>query len=164
MGQVDESKSVDFYNNLPGIRTGGGVLIFNTSEELLLVKPNYRNTWAWPGGGWEEGETPLATAIRECEEEIGVRLTHLTPAFVNYIPPRPDGSKDVLHFVFAADPVADDFLNQVTAQADEIEAVKFVPISELGNYMKQYRVVAVNTYLKHKESGSLLYLEDGRLI
>lgn len=160
MPHIDESKSIAFYNSRPGIRVGGGVLIFNRDGELLLVKPS-RNTWSWPGGGWEEGETPRMTAERECKEEIGICPLPLLPAFVNYIPPRSDDSKDVLHFVYTVDPVDENFINSLTLQKDEIEAAKFVPISELDSYMKPYRVVAVRTYLKRRNLGTLLYLEDG---
>lgn len=163
MRHIDESKSIAFYNSRPGIRVGGGILIFNTTGDLLLVKPNYRNTWGWPGGGREQEETPLSAAIRECEEEIGICPQPLRPAFVNYIPPRPDGSNDVLHFVFSAKPVEDGFLDKIKLQKEEIEAVKFVPIAELDKYMKPYRVTAINTYLAHRDTGSMLYMEDGKI-
>lgn len=163
MPRVNEQASVGYYNSQPGILTGGGVLIFNQDNDLLLVKPSYRNTWAWPGGGWDPGESPKATVVRECREEIGVCPVPLLPAFVNYIPPREDGSLDVVHFVFTTHPVENDFLDSLTLQADEIEDIKFVPKAEWGNYMKEYRVRAVETYLQHKIGGAMLYLEDGLL-
>jgi 8-oxo-dGTP pyrophosphatase MutT (NUDIX family) len=164
MATVDESQSIAFYNGRPGIRMGGGVLIFNKAGDVLLVKPTYRNTWAWPSGGWDEGESPLTVARRECEEEIGICPAHLRPAFVNYVPPRNDGSLDFVHFVFVADSVDDDFLASLKLPDDEIEAVKFVPIAEIAQYMKPYRVTALQTYLAHKIDGAMLYLEDGKIV
>jgi 8-oxo-dGTP pyrophosphatase MutT (NUDIX family) len=161
MPQIDESRSIEFYNSRPGIRIDGSVLIFNHQGSLLVVKPNYRNTWAWPGGGSEQGESPMTVAIRECREEIGLCPTPLRPAFANYIPPRPDGSRDAIHFVFTADPVMDEFVNQITLQHEELDDAKFVPIARLGAYMKEYRVRAVQTYLKNKIDSAMVYLEDG---
>jgi len=163
MSYIDEQQSVDYYNNRPGIRVGGGVLIFNEQHQLLILKPNYRNTWLWPGGGWEPGESPQDVALRECEEEIGIRLTHLEPAFVNYIPPRSDGSKDVIHFVYTTTPVNDGFFKTLVLQKSEIEDAMFVSIAEMDRYMKEYRVRALNTYLKHRVAGAMLYLQDGLL-
>ena len=139
-------------------------MIFNHEGDLLLVKPTYRNTWSWPGGGSDAGESPLAAAIRECREELGVNMTSLRPAFVNYIPPRPDGTLDIIHFVFAAGAVDSAFIRQLKLPKEEIEAAKFVAIAELSKYMKDYRVQAVKTYLSNKPSKGMLYLEDGQLV
>ena len=48
-------------------------------------------------------------------------------------------------------------------QQSEIESARFVPISNLGDYMKEYRVRAVLAYLDHRMDNAMLYLEDGRL-
>jgi len=160
---INEQASVDYYNKQPGIRMGGGVLIFNEGGELLLVKPSYRNTWAWPGGGSDPGESPRAVALRECKEEIGLCPEPLYPAFVNYIPPQEDGSLDKLQFAFRTDPVPSEFIREVRPQPNEIEAIRFVPVTALGNYMKEYRVRAVQTYLDFYDGNDMLYMEDGVL-
>ena len=161
---IDEQKSIDFYNNRPAVRTGGGVLIFNHAGELLLVKPTYRNTWSWPGGGSEPGESPYTAAVRECKEEIGITVSPLKPAFVNYIPPRPNGSLDVILFTFTTEPADDTFMSNVVLAKEEIEAAKFVPIADIADYMKAYRVRAIRSYLEHGVSGAMIYLEDGLIV
>ena len=42
---------------------------------LLLIKNSYRNTITLPGGGMDNNETPVAAAIRELSEEVGIDTT-----------------------------------------------------------------------------------------
>ena len=54
----------------------GGVVVRTTDGELeyLLVEAkNNRGMWVLPKGHIEKGETPEAAAVREVEEEAGVR-------------------------------------------------------------------------------------------
>jgi len=50
--------------------SAGGVLF--KGEEVLLIK-NPSGKWTFPKGNVEEGEKPEETAVREVEEETGVR-------------------------------------------------------------------------------------------
>lgn len=45
--------------------------MFFANNKLLIDKPRKRQTYQMIGGKVEEGETPLAAAIRECHEELG---------------------------------------------------------------------------------------------
>ena len=40
----------DYYKNLPRKRMGSGALFFNSKDEALIVKPNYKDHWEIPGG------------------------------------------------------------------------------------------------------------------
>lgn len=58
----------------------GAILILkNEKEELFLQLRDdkeglpYRNQWTLPGGALEEGEEPLAGALRELQEEFELR-------------------------------------------------------------------------------------------
>jgi predicted NUDIX family NTP pyrophosphohydrolase len=61
-----------------------GILLYRRTSpvvEVLLIHPGgpyWRNrdagAWMIPKGGVEEGEEPLACALREFEEEVGTRL------------------------------------------------------------------------------------------
>ncbi len=63
--------------------TSAGILLYRRrggAIEVLLIHPGgpfwrYRDEGAWmiPKGGVEEGEEPLACALREFEEELGVK-------------------------------------------------------------------------------------------
>jgi 8-oxo-dGTP diphosphatase len=76
------------------IGAGVGVMIFNSSGEVLLCKrgqatKNERGCWECPGGGIEFGETMVEAVRREIKEELGVdvriayqllAVDHLIPA------------------------------------------------------------------------------------
>lgn len=55
-------------------RESAGGIIVNSERKLALVE-QHANSWSFPKGGVEEGETPLAAAKREIFEETG--LSHL---------------------------------------------------------------------------------------
>lgn len=54
--------------------------IFNSKGEILLSQRNNPSNpathmlWQFPGGGIEHGENPSETAVRELNEELGIRL------------------------------------------------------------------------------------------
>jgi len=59
-------------------------------NKLFLQKrmnPNHRyyNLWELPGGKIEEGETPVAAAVRELYEEVGIEVTQEMCDFVGDI-------------------------------------------------------------------------------
>ena len=56
----------------------GGVVVRTVAGEpeyLLVEAKNNRGMWVLPKGHIERGETPEAAAVREVEEEAGVRAT-----------------------------------------------------------------------------------------
>lgn len=68
-------------NSLP-YREGAMAYIFDASDRLLLVQlSSYADgEWNVPGGGREDDEGTLANALREIEEELGLKpdqLEHL---------------------------------------------------------------------------------------
>jgi len=67
--------------------TAGGIIL-NKEGKIVLVWQN-RNSWAFPKGGIEEGETMLGAALREIKEETGLSASALTmigqlPTYVRY--------------------------------------------------------------------------------
>ena len=82
-------------------RQCAAAIIQNTAGNVLLVQQNYgSHAWGAPGGVVEAGETPMAAAIRETSEEVGlnVALSHLIGIYLL----RGGGWPDILAHVFVA--------------------------------------------------------------
>ncbi len=56
--------------------TSAAGIIFTDGKQMLLLKRSEKGdnpgTWGIPGGKHRDGETPIATAIRETKEETGL--------------------------------------------------------------------------------------------
>lgn len=66
-------------NEKPRPMVGVSVLIMNGDRVLLEQRSKDPMTGAWkaPGGHMEFGESPEQTALREVEEEVGVKISDL---------------------------------------------------------------------------------------
>ncbi len=51
-----------------------GILFTQDRKQILLVKRRDLPVWVLPGGGLDEGEDPKEGAIREVEEETGLKV------------------------------------------------------------------------------------------
>lgn len=97
-------------------REGSGVILLDTAGRVLLqqrdddVPPAGYGRWAIPGGGREGDETPRETAVREFEEETGIRLERVR-FFATYDARRdfeqPAGAGPRLLHIFFADDAVD---------------------------------------------------------
>ena len=56
-----------------GYRLNVGLIISNHEGKLLLCKRKNMNSWQFPQGGIDYGESPLKTAERELFEEVGIQ-------------------------------------------------------------------------------------------
>jgi 8-oxo-dGTP pyrophosphatase MutT (NUDIX family) len=61
---------------IPKPRQAGRAILRDDAGRVLLIHFELPNMtfWATPGGGMEPGETPLAAAIRELREELGIAV------------------------------------------------------------------------------------------
>lgn len=61
----------------PLIMCGASVLIFDEQDRVLMLHRNDNDTWCFPGGAMELGESTEHTARREAYEETGLRVEQL---------------------------------------------------------------------------------------
>lgn len=79
---------------------GVGALIFNEENELLIVKPSYKDHWSIPGGVVEENESPQTACIREVMEEVGIELKYVQFLCIDYTQADGDRKDESLQFIF----------------------------------------------------------------
>jgi bis(5'-nucleosidyl)-tetraphosphatase len=60
---------------MPPRDTAGGIIV-NAEGKIVLVFQN-GNSWAFPKGGIDDGETLIQAALREIEEETGLEAADL---------------------------------------------------------------------------------------
>jgi 8-oxo-dGTP diphosphatase len=54
-----------------------GTLLIQSHGKILLVMDKGHHKWSLPGGGVEKGERSFQTAIRELNEELGLKVKRL---------------------------------------------------------------------------------------
>jgi ADP-ribose pyrophosphatase YjhB (NUDIX family) len=79
------TKSLQRYWRLTrAVTLGAQVAVFDEHDSILLVRHGYRPGWHFPGGGVDRGETIHEAAVRELEEETGLRATAAPQLFGVY--------------------------------------------------------------------------------
>jgi len=120
------------YPELP--RVGVGAVVLKDGQVLLVKRgaPPSRGKWSLPGGLVELGESTEAAAIREVEEECGLKVRLLGIAGVIDRITRDDQGRVRYHWVlidYAA--VPDDGSPRAGSDAAE---VRWIPLGELDRY------------------------------
>jgi 8-oxo-dGTP diphosphatase len=90
-----------WYEQLPSFYAATAALITETGTgRVLLVKPTYRDHWAFPGGYLEADEYPQDGCAREIQEELGLKLTPGELRVVDWAPPAGPRPRAITSFTF----------------------------------------------------------------
>lgn len=144
---------------LPRVPASAGALIFDTTGQLLILKPNYKKGWTIPGGQIDSnGESPWEACQRETREECGLEVARGRLVCVDFRRPRPNRPGG-LRFLFHCGTFVDRELQAITLQADEIDEHRLVAVAEAIKLLSgpiRRRVAAA------MGADRCVYLEDGR--
>ena len=148
--------------SLPAKRISAGALFFNKNNELLIIKPNYKNHWSIPGGVVERDESPLDGCIREIKEEIGLKINRssLKLAGVVYVHQKELGDES-LQLFFHGGTLNISQISKIKLSEDEIETCKFVKIKDVIKYNKSIGS-KLKSCLKAASSGNSISFEQKR--
>jgi mutator protein MutT len=113
----------------PGLNWGTGIIIVNQGRILLGLRVDNK-TWGTPGGGVDDGETPMEAIVREVKEETNLDINPLMVRFVSRNYSFNEGV--VWHsFCFITDHVS----GELKPKLDEFSEMKWVPIQNLYDYI-----------------------------
>ena len=123
---VTWTEPATWYANLASFYAAAAAFITDPAGKVLLVKPTYRDHWAFPGGYVDDGEHPHAACAREIAEELGVSMAVGELLVVDWAPAAGQPPRAITSFTFDCGKVVD--LNDVRLSSHELEdAVLFSP-------------------------------------
>ncbi|MDO8649870.1 MAG: NUDIX hydrolase [Candidatus Berkelbacteria bacterium] len=127
----------EYLNTLARKITAGGALFFNNKNELLLVKPNYKDNWNIPGGVTEAAEAPWEACQREVMEEIGLNrsINQLLCIDHKYVPE--EKAAESLQFIFYGGVLTEEEIAKIKLQDSELTEFRFVPMREALKMVSQ---------------------------
>jgi ADP-ribose pyrophosphatase YjhB (NUDIX family) len=146
-----------YYAGLAAAFVTAGALITDQAGRVLLVKPNYRDHWLFPGGTADDNESPEAACARELEEEIGLALPVGPLLLVDWRPARAERPRPTVSFIFDAGTLESP--ERIRLQEDELDDHGFFAPAEaaarLGPVANRLPVA-----LRARETKSLLYTSE----
>lgn len=150
----------DFTAQLPAKRMGAGAVLLNSDQNILLVKPTYRQKWLLPGGIVEAHESPGAACVREVKEELGlgICLEHLLCIeYRSTAPPKTES----LQFIFYCGILTSSQIEQITLPPDELNAFCFVSIDEAKEKLETLSARRIQWAWKALHNQRTIYAENG---
>jgi 8-oxo-dGTP diphosphatase len=124
-------------------------------DEVLLSKRRGRygdGMWHLPAGKLEAGESVLAAAVREAEEEVGVRIAEEDLRFVHTLHARGDGVGSRMGLFFEVRRWAGEPVNR---EPDKCYEVAWFRRDRLPENMIPYPLAGVHGYLEGVPFGVL---------
>jgi|HubBroStandDraft_2_1064218.scaffolds.fasta_scaffold141798_2 8-oxo-dGTP diphosphatase len=151
---------VAWYATLPSMFGAAAALLTDPAGRILLVKPNYRDHWALPGGMLEDGEPPQEGCRREVEEEVGLRITPGPLLAIDWVGPDGVRPRPIVAFIFDGGELADDAA--IVVQESELDGYRFVSPDDLAGYLPPFLAERVTAALRSRANGGAAFLPQLR--
>jgi 8-oxo-dGTP pyrophosphatase MutT (NUDIX family) len=148
----------EYLLNSPKKRVAAAMVILNSKNQLLIVKPTYKDHWSLPGGVVERDESPLDACIRETFEEIGLKLKPKELLLTRYVK-KPELENEFIHFLFYAGKIECKKIKYIKLAEDEIEKFKFVNFDQIVKYNKRFSAYIVKYKKQIIKGKNIGYLE-----
>lgn len=149
MPRYSKEENIRWHNSQPAKRMAAGLILRDKNGNVLLVKPNYRDDWNLVGGVVDENESPRDAAVRELEEELGLRFDpeDLRLALVAHRAGL-GGYHDSMYFVFDSGELPRDQIGNIQLQEDELDEYRFIDPAELPKFLDTWKTSYVQHVLK----------------
>ncbi|MCO6009572.1 NUDIX hydrolase [Actinoallomurus purpureus] len=150
----------DWYASLPSVYVAAGGLITDAAGRVLLVKPNYRPYWLFPGGIVEDGEAPHLGCEREVLEEVGLNLAAGRLLVADWVPADGTRPRPSLYFLFDCGTYDED--TPIRLQEEELDDHAFVTVEEGAGMLAATAAIRLRAALDARRTGETRYLPATR--
>lgn len=147
---------------LPRVLAGAGAIFRDADDRILLVEPNYRDTWILPGGTVESdiGESPRQAARRETAEEIGLDVELGALLAVDWV--RGAGRPPLVSYLYDGGVLDAAQLAAIRLQEEELLSWRLVHRDEAETLVGQGMALRIRAALDALVEGrGPMELEDG---
>lgn len=150
-----------YYRELPR-KSGAGGVLFIKDGKVLLLEPTYKAGLEIPGGTIDKDESPRETAVRECQEELGIKPEITRLLCTDYQRGTAQTGDSLQHIFLGA------MGNQkIRMDYDEVGSLHWVPVEQAVVEISKHRpglAGRVAAALSVIDSGETAYCEDGKQI
>lgn len=150
----------EHYAKLPTFHAAAAALITDPAGRVLLVKPNYRETWLMPGGYVEADEFPHDTVRRELLEELGLAVDVGRLLVVDWAPAADPRPRAIINLIFDGGTV-DLSEQKVQLRTEELDSYAFVSATEAACFLPAAVAQRVPAGLNARENRTIAYLAGG---
>jgi 8-oxo-dGTP diphosphatase len=157
---VTWTEPATWYANLPAFHAASAAFITHPTGDVLLVKPVYRDHWAFPGGYVEAEEYPHHACAREMHEELGISIEVGNLLVVDWSLPTGPRPRALVHFTFDCGTLAG--LDGIRLPGQELEEVAFVPPERAEDLLPSNVAPRVPAAIRARTGQAPVYLAGGR--
>src|SRR5689334_15751119 len=145
-----------WYRQLATCYSAASGLITDPHGRILLVKPNYRDGWALPGGVLEDDERPEDGCAREVLEEVGLAVRPGRLLVVDWVPAGDGRPRPFVSFLFDCGTVAAD--TPIRLQTEELDEYRFAEPEEAAGLFPAWSTGRLAAAVQARRAGNTVYL------
>jgi 8-oxo-dGTP diphosphatase len=131
-------------------------LITDQSGRVLIVKPDHKDGWIFPGGYVEVGESPSSACRREIEAELGVSVDG--PNKLLSVDYRGQTDEYVM-FIFDGGEFTDEMIASIKLPP-QLTEYRFVTVEEAQTLLRTHSARRLVPTLAARNATGIAYLED----
>ncbi|MGC5320992.1 NUDIX domain-containing protein [Micromonospora arida] len=151
-----------WYANLASFYAAAAAFITDPAGNVLLVKPTYRDHWAFPGGYVDEGEYPHDACAREIREELGISVAVGDLLVVDWAPPAGQRPRAIVSFTFDCGSIAN--LDGLVLPGAELEDAAFFPPRKAEQRLPDNATTRVRAAMSARDLHAPMYLAGGSIV
>ncbi|THV24256.1 NUDIX domain-containing protein [Glycomyces paridis] len=125
---------------------------------VLIVKPNYRDSWLFVGGMVDRGESPFEACAREVKEEIGIDVEVGDLLVLHWVQHHSFVPEPMTIYVFDCGVIEDP--TAIRLQAAELDEFAFLPVEEAAARFSDRDSARIGLALGARRSGRTVYQRD----